>query len=105
MSELIETDITGPVLRNGRIYFRASLASFFPADCLGARSGNGAHGLSVTIAACSEEYETDIRLSSGERISPRRSFARRLKSIRAGEGDRLRLVRVGERRFRLELVA
>lgn len=105
MNTFIEGEITGPVLRSGRIYFSASLTSFFPADSLGARGGNGAHGVPVTIVAGADEIETDIRLSSGARISPRRSFARWLKAIRAREGGRVRLVRLDERRFRLELGA
>lgn len=104
MHQFIETAITGATLRNGRIYFSASLASFFPADSLGARGGNGPHGVQVTIVAGGEEHETDIRLSSGQRISPRRSFARFLRASKASEGQRLRLIRIGERRFALECV-
>lgn len=105
MSTFIEARITGPVLRNGRLYFSASLVSFFPADSFGARGRNGPHELPVTILAGADALDSDIRLSSSLRIGPGRSFARWLHAVRARERDRARLVRLEERRYRLELVA
>lgn len=105
MTEFIEAPITGAVLRNGRLYFSASLTNFFPSDSLGGRGVGGATGKLLTIVAGADEIETDIRLSSGQRISPRASFARWLKMARAGEGDRVRIVRLSDRRFQLELAA
>lgn len=104
MNTAIETEITGSTLRNGRIYISASLAAFFPSDSLGARGGGGPRGLPVTIVANGEEYQTDIRLSSGRRISPRSSFARFLRAVGATEGQRLRLTRTDDRRYVLDVL-
>ena len=105
MADYIDGEITGVVLRRGRIYFKATDSAFFPADSFGDRGGkNKKHGLSVDIQAGTETHSTDIRTSSGVRISPRHSFAAYLKSTKANEGMTLRLHRLAPRRFRLELL-
>src|SRR5690606_1645765 len=90
MDPFVETEITGATLRNGRIYFSASVTDFFPADSLAERGGNGPRGVPVTIVAGGEEYRTDMRLLSWQRIGPRSSFARFLRASKASEGQRLR---------------
>jgi hypothetical protein len=69
-----DIELTGPIIRNGRIYFASSDRSFFPEDSFGDRHRAGGKGKPVKFHAGGREIETDIRLSSGERISPRKSF-------------------------------
>lgn len=103
MSDYIDGEVTGPVLRNGRLYFKASDSAFFPADSFGDR-GEGKRGMPVSIEAGIESFSTDIRTSSSVRISPRRSFSAFLESSKAVEGMTIRVHRLEPRRFRLELI-
>lgn len=96
-----DTILTGASLRNGRIYFSATDAPFFAEAKLGDRSGKEL-GTPVEIRVHGETYTTDIRLVSGARIGPRKSFASWFRAIRAQEGARLRLSRIGERCFQLD---
>jgi hypothetical protein len=102
MTTELVIDITGAVLRNGRIYFSAADAAFFPADSLGDRARDGHKGQSVRFIAGTRVHDTDIRVSSGRRLSPRASFGAYLKAIRATEGERLRVTRTAEREYRVE---
>jgi hypothetical protein len=81
--ELIQSSID-----NGRIYFPITDAKFFPADSLSERESDGHKGRDVTI-----------RVSSGQRLSPRKSFARYLKEVAARAGDRLLVVRTSDRQY------
>lgn len=94
---LIQSSIT-----NGRIYFPINDAKFFPPDAFGDREGNGLQGKEVLFIAGDFRIETDIRISSGQRLSPRRTFAPYLKSIQATAGDRLLFKRISEREYRVE---
>ncbi len=89
-------------IKNGRIYFPINDAKFFPADSLGDRTSDGHKGNLVLFCAGSFEIESDIRISSGQRISPRKTFAPFLKSVSAAVGDRLRIVRKGDRDYLVE---
>lgn len=89
---------------NGRIYFPINDVKFFPADSLADRSGSGHKGKSVIFLAGSFEIESDLRISSGQRISPRKTFAPFLKSVSASAGDKLRVTRMGEREFSVEFI-
>ena len=93
--------LSGAIINNGRLYLPASDKDFFPQDSFGDRPGR-TPGKPVEILAGGKPYATDIRLSSGTRISPRRSFGAYLKSIRAKVGERLRLTRLTERSYRLD---
>lgn len=93
--------LTGAMLRNGRLYLSYSDKRFFPEDSLGERSGEK-KGIPVTFVVNGQSFESDIRLSSGQRISPRRSFSSFLQSVRAREGGRVRVHRVSDRVYRLE---
>lgn len=97
--ELIESTIN-----NGRIYFSASDRSFFPSDSFGTRDGTE-KGDAVTFEIDGDEVVCDIRLSSGTRLSPRRSFSPQLKALKAKAGDKLRVTRLAERRYRLDHVS
>jgi hypothetical protein len=97
--ELIEATID-----HGRIYFPSSDIAFFPADALADRAENGHRGQAVVFQAGGEEFKTDIRVSSGQRISPRSSFARYLKSVAAQPGEKLLVTRVSDREYRLEFL-
>jgi hypothetical protein len=87
---------------NGRIYFAPTDVKFFPADSYGDRAGDGHRGTPVTFRAGGDEYETDIRISSGQRLTPRRSFAAFLKAVRAVEGATLRVTRTADREYQVE---
>lgn len=105
MQTELTIDITGATLRNGRLYFGASDRDFFPTDALGDRSADGHQGRPVRLCAGADTHATDIRVCSGRRLSPRRSFANYLKSIGAGEGTRLRVTRTSEREYQIEPLA
>ena len=87
---------------NGRIYFPITDAKFFPSDSLADRIGGGYKGQPVFFLASTFCIETDIRISSGQRLSPRKTFAPYLKSLRATAGEKLLVFRVNEREYRIE---
>jgi hypothetical protein len=92
--ELIQSSID-----NGRIYFPITDAKFFPADSLSERESDGHKGRDVTFIAGSHVFVGPIRVSSGQRLSPRKSFARYLKEVAARAGDRLLVVRTSDRQY------
>lgn len=87
---------------NGRIYFPINDAKFFPVDSLADRVGDGHKGNPVLFRAGSFEIESDVRISSGQRVSPRKTFSPFLKSVSAAVGDKLRIVREGDREYSVE---
>ncbi len=90
---------------NGRIYFPSTDLKFFPADSFGDRMGDGHRGTPVVFRAAGLEIETDIRISSGQRLSPRSSFAAFLKQVSAVEGAVLRFTRTSERGYQVDSLA
>lgn len=90
---------------NGRIYFPSTDLKFFPADCYGDRVGDGHKGTPVVFRAAGLEIETDIRISSAHRLSPRSSFAAFLKQVCAVEGAVVRVTRTSEREYQLDYLA
>lgn len=86
----------------GHISFAGTDASFFPKDSFGDHGRKGGRGLPVVFDAGDFTFETDIRVMSGKRISPRKSFASYLKSVRARAGDLLHVTRVAEREYLVE---
>ena len=100
----IDFTITQSSIDYGRIYFDAKYQDFFPADCFGGRgAGQHVEG-AVTIDAGGEKYEGNIRISSGQRISPRKSVKKWLQSVGAKHGDKAKLHRISELEYRLEYV-
>jgi len=97
-----DVKLIGSSIRNGRIYFETDDAEFFPADSLGDRTGDGRKGVPVTFIGAGHTFTTDIRTSSGARLSPRSSFAKLFKSVRAEEGGSLRITRVAPREYKME---
>jgi hypothetical protein len=97
-----DIEIIGSTIRNGRVYFSSSDVNFFPADSFGDRAGDGHKGNPVEFVAGNNIYRTDIRVSSGERLSPRKSFAPFLREVGAVEGALLRVHRVADRTYRVE---
>jgi hypothetical protein len=87
---------------NGRIYFPINDAKFFPADSLADRASDGHKGESILFRAGGFEIESDVRISSGQRVSPRKTFAAFLKSVSALAGDKLRVTRDGDREYTVE---
>lgn len=87
---------------NGRIYFSITDAKFFPSDSLADRFGDGHKGQPVFFLAGTFRIETDIRILSGQRLSPRKTFAPYLKSLLATAGEQLLVFRVNERDYRIE---
>lgn len=102
MADFRDIKIIGSTIRNGRIYFSSSDSSFFPADSFGDRSRTGGRGVFVQFVAGGDVIETDIRDVSAIRVSPRKSFASFLKSVRAEEGKMLRITKVSDRKFKLD---
>lgn len=89
-----EIELIAASIRNGRIYFPSSDLKFFPTDSLSDRSRNGHKGKDVTFRAGDYEFTGPIRICSGKRISPQRSFAKYLKAVGAQTGDKLLVYRV-----------
>lgn len=94
--ELIQSSIT-----NGRIYFPTTDAKFFPADSYSDRKREGHVGTEVVFLAGSHRFAGPIRVSSGQRLSPQRSFARFLKEVRAVAGDNLVVTRTSDRDYKV----
>ena len=94
-----EIEVTRSSVTNGRIYFPISDAKFFPTDSLSDRERDGHVGLSVVFKAGEYVYDGPIRLISGQRLSPKRSFAKYLMSVEAKSGDRLLVSRTSEREY------
>jgi hypothetical protein len=101
MQPHLDTVLTGPSLRCGRIYFSMEDADFFQVDKLSERSSK-AGGVCVEIHVGDQTHATDIRFLSSRRIGPRKSFQNWFRAINAREGATLRLTRIGYRRFNLE---
>jgi hypothetical protein len=97
--KLIASSVT-----NGRIYFPSTDIKFFPANSFADREGDGHKGEPVIFRTDGEEFKTDIRISSGKRISPRSDFRRYLKRVGAKEGARLKVTRIAEREYGIEYI-
>ena len=94
-----EIEIIQSTIDNGRIYFPITDAKFFPTDSLSDRETDGHKGSDVTFIAGRHKFVGPIRVSSGQRLSPQRSFAPYLKEIEAKAGDKLLVVRTDERTY------
>jgi len=100
----IDFTITQSTIDNGRLYFDTAHTNFFPSDAMGGR-GAQEHALNtVRIEADGAVNDTDLRVSSAIRISPRKSFKKWLASVNAASGSKGRLHRVSERHYRLEFL-
>jgi hypothetical protein len=97
--ELIESSV-----KNGRIYFPSSDIKFFPADSYADRETKGHKGKTVSFHIGGRVLETDIRISSGIRISPRKSMAFFFRQIGARAGASLKISRLSERNYQVEYI-
>lgn len=95
-------ELTGPMIRNGRIYFPVSDIKFFPPDSHSDRSPTGHVGKPVTFRVGGRLLESDIRMSSGVRISPRKSLSFFLRQVKAREGGKLKFTRTDDRVYDVE---
>lgn len=98
----IDFTITQSSIDNGRLYLEAIHTGFFPPDAVGGRGKKELAPTTVCIDANGDFHDTDLRVSSSVRISPRKSFKKWLAAVRAVSGDTARLHRVTERQYRLE---
>lgn len=105
MNAFRQVELIGSTIRNGRIYFSSTDINFFPADSLGDRKSDGHKGETVTFILGNDTLETDIRVSSGQRISPRKTFAPYLKKLRAVEGGMLKVTRLSDREYNVTYIA
>lgn len=87
---------------NGRIYFAITDAKFFPPNSYSDRERDGYKGAEVVFLAGSHRFVGPVRISSGQRISPQRSFARFLKNVGAVAGDELVVTRTADREYKIE---
>lgn len=97
--ELIDSSV-----RNGRIYFPSSDIKFFPADSYGDRETTGLKGKTISFHVGGRILDTDIRISSGKRISPRKSMAFFFRQIGAKAGGIIKITRYSEREYRVEYI-
>lgn len=100
--EFREIVLIASTINHGRIYFSTTDVLFFPSDSYGDRKRDGNKGVPVTFSGAGFTFETYIRISSGRRLSPQKSFASYLKGVGASEGGRLRITRITERKYGLE---
>lgn len=100
-----EIEIIASSLENGRIYFPSTDIKFFPADSLADRDGDGHKGKPVIFRAAGMEFEGDIRIYSGQRISPRPDFTKFFRAVGAKQGAKLRVTQAGPREYDVEYVA
>ena len=89
-------------VNNGRIYFPSTDIKFFPSDSFSDREREGHKGKAVTFLGAGIIFESDIRVCSGQRISPRRDFRRFFVAVSAETGAKLRVTRVADREYELE---
>lgn len=93
--------LIGSTIVNGRIYFPSTDVKFFPADSFGDRIGDGHKGVLVAFRGTNLSIDTDIRVVSGKRLSPRASFSGFLSQFGAVEGAVLRFTRTGVREYQV----
>lgn len=98
----IDFTITQSSIDNGRLYFDAAHTNFFPSDVMGGRGAQEHAVATVRIEGGGDTHDTDMRVSSSVRISPRKSFTKWLAAVRAVEGGKARLHRISERHYKLE---
>lgn len=95
-------ELSGPMIRNGRIYFLVADVTFFPPDSHADRSPSGHVGKPVIFRLGGRLIESDIRMSSGVRISPRKSLAFFLRQVKARVGGKLKFIRTDDRLYDVE---
>lgn len=98
----IDFTITQSSIDNGRLYFEGVPKGFFPEDAVGGRGADEHAPMTVCILAGGEFVDTDIRVSSAVRLSPRKSFRQWLRSVRAVAGGTTQLVRTADRTYGLQ---
>ncbi len=100
----IDFTITQSSLDHGRLYFEGTPKGFFPTDVLGGRGSADLAQVAVCIVAGDDAVQTDIRVSSTVRLSPRKSFRLWLRSVQAVAGGSARLHKTAEREYRLQYI-
>lgn len=105
MTGYIEAVLNEAAIRNGNIDFVSPPTGFFPSDCFGSRSATN-KGRLIQLKVNGEIVETDIRQKTVSIVSPRTRFGALLqKTFHAKPGDKLRLVRLGERSYELQYLS
>ena len=99
-----EIELIDSSVKNGRIYFPSSDIKFFPADSYGDRETTGLKGKTISFHVGGKILETDIRISSGKRISPRKSMAFFFRQIGAKAGATLKITTYSEREYLVEYI-
>jgi hypothetical protein len=99
-----EITLIQSTIDHGHIIFAGTDQAFFPEDALGDPGRSGKTGSNVTFHAGDFLIESDIRVKSRFRLSPRTTFMPYLKSVGARAGDVLRIKRVAERKYLVEHV-
>ena len=97
-----DIELISSSINNGRIYFPSTDIKFFPLDSFADRERAGHKGKSVTFVAAGITFESDIRIYSAHRISPRRDFRRFFAEISAKTGAKVRVTRIADREYVLE---
>ena len=98
----LEISLIQSTINHGRLYFARTDKDFFPLDCFGDRKKSGYKGDTIIFSGAGLSFETFVRVLSGTRISPQRSFAPYLRSVAAKPGGVLRVTRCSARLYSLE---
>jgi hypothetical protein len=101
MSNSIPVIVNQSSIDNGRIYIDQEYKSFFGNIQFGSREATN-KGTNVVIEANGTKYEGDIRISSGAKISPRKSFKTYLSAIEAKADDSFQLSKISDGHYRLD---
>lgn len=95
--EIIESSI-----KNGRIYFSTRDMKFFPSDSFGDRENISHRGNTIKFSGSGICIETDVRIYSSLRLSPRSVFTKYFKAAGAVRGALLRVTRTSHRAYELD---
>lgn len=101
MSNSIPVIVNQSSIDNGRIYIDQKYKSFFGNIKFGSKDST-TKGTNVVIEANGTKYEDDIRIFSGVKISPRKSFKSYLSAINAKANDPFQLSKISDGHYRLD---
>lgn len=101
MSNSIPVIVNQSSIDNGRIYIDQKYKSFFGNIQFGSKNST-TKGTDVVIEANGTKYEGDIRIFSGVKISPRKSFKAYFATIKAEADAPFQLSKISDGHYRLD---
>jgi hypothetical protein len=99
--------LTEAMLKNGYLALPASAKGMFPDDCMSTRETPTDETAAVQVEFSYGPHQdlTDIRYQSGKTISPRKRFSAWFtRELQARPGDRIRVEKTAERKYKLHFI-